>query len=244
MVGLTVPRLSRTCAPWDYLALVRCGSLMATGTVAHLSKPPRAIPVRSGEFTDRPAPPLIGRAGTLGLLVEPPCPAPTPPSTRNPTELRCRALRHVSRRHLGRPSALRSRSRGREFAQQAKRASTGIDPGGDDSDPDPALVDAVADAVVARLRKLLRSGLLASPDHPSQPSLPAGEWLTASEAAQYLGFRTMKAFYSAAERGQVPYSRIGRRLRFNRAGLDRLLDRRAARMDSRVPSPGKESERW
>jgi len=67
-----------------------------------------------------------------------------------------------------------------------------------------------------------------------------GEWLTAAEAAGYLGFKSMKAFYSASERGQVPGSHLGRRLRFNRTGLDRLMERRSAKMAARVPSPGKD----
>jgi len=109
-----------------------------------------------------------------------------------------------------------------------------------------AVVDAIVDGVVARLAKVappVTGDLPAGPELPSQVA-PAGEWLTAKEAAQYLGFDTMKALYSAVERLQVPASRLGRRLRFNRAGLDRLLRGRAVRMQGRVPSPGKEPERW
>ncbi len=52
-------------------------------------------------------------------------------------------------------------------------------------------------------------------------------WLDASEAAQYLGFRTRKALYQAVRRGHVPVHRLGpRRMRFNRAELDALLMRK------------------
>src|SRR6266702_23887 len=70
------------------------------------------------------------------------------------------------------------------------------------------------------------------------------EWLTAAQAAAHLGL-SVRALYSAVERRQVPTVRLGRRLRFNRAGLDRLLSGpRGGALRPRVPSPGKESERW
>ena len=70
------------------------------------------------------------------------------------------------------------------------------------------------------------------------------EWLTAAQAAAHLGM-SVRALYSAVERLQVPTVRLGRRLRFNRAGLDRLLSGpRGGGLRPRVPSPGKESERW
>ena len=66
----------------------------------------------------------------------------------------------------------------------------------------------------------------------------AGSWLTAEQAARHVGL-SLRAFYSAVERGQVPASRLGRRLRFHRSGLDRLLLRKASHDDqliARVPS--------
>jgi len=70
------------------------------------------------------------------------------------------------------------------------------------------------------------------------------EWLTAAQAAAHLGM-SLRALYSAVERRQVPTVRLGRRLRFNRAGLDRLLSGpRGGGLRPRVPSPGRESERW
>jgi excisionase family DNA binding protein len=56
------------------------------------------------------------------------------------------------------------------------------------------------------------------------------EWLTATQAARQLGM-SLKALYAAVERRQVPATRLGRRLRFNRAGLDKLMQmgRRASR---------------
>lgn len=60
-------------------------------------------------------------------------------------------------------------------------------------------------------------------------------WLTAQAAAEYLGFRTTKALYTAVERGQVPAHRLGRRLRFSRAELDRAV----VPSGQRAPSPGR-----
>jgi excisionase family DNA binding protein len=49
-------------------------------------------------------------------------------------------------------------------------------------------------------------------------------WLTADEAAAYLGLPTRKALYAAVARGQVPAHRLGRRrLRFRLDELDGLL---------------------
>jgi hypothetical protein len=55
----------------------------------------------------------------------------------------------------------------------------------------------------------------------------------------------LKALYTAVERRQIPASRLGRRLRFHRDGLDHLLRNGPGddRMKQRVPSPGK-AERW
>lgn len=70
------------------------------------------------------------------------------------------------------------------------------------------------------------------------------QWLTAPQAAAYLGMG-IRAFYSAVERGQIPAVRLGRRLRFSRAGLDHLLSRaQGGGVRSRVPSRGKETVRW
>jgi excisionase family DNA binding protein len=55
--------------------------------------------------------------------------------------------------------------------------------------------------------------------------LPRTTWLTADEAARYLGFPSRKALYQAVRRGQVPGHRIGRRLRFRTDEIDRWLDR-------------------
>lgn len=76
---------------------------------------------------------------------------------------------------------------------------------------------------------------------------PDQRWLTADEATLYLGLPSRKALYAAVERRQVPCSRLGRRLRFRKEALDRLLLRtqpRGDQLDPRVPSPGKEPERW
>jgi excisionase family DNA binding protein len=110
-----------------------------------------------------------------------------------------------------------------------------------------ALAKAIANVVLDGVRADL-ADLLRRPSPLDNGHLPTTqtEWLTASEAARHLGMN-IKAFYTAVERRQVPASRLGRRLRFNRVGLDRLLQqrqRRVVQQTPRVPSPGKESERW
>jgi excisionase family DNA binding protein len=59
---------------------------------------------------------------------------------------------------------------------------------------------------------------------PSSHLLSRSDWLTAVEAAAYLGLPTVQALYQAVRRGQIPACRLGkRRLRFNRTQLDSLL---------------------
>jgi excisionase family DNA binding protein len=59
-------------------------------------------------------------------------------------------------------------------------------------------------------------------------------WMTADEAATYLGYRTRAALYQAVRRGIVPAHRLGaRRLRFRRSELDAEL----ARYPSRLSDP-------
>jgi excisionase family DNA binding protein len=48
-------------------------------------------------------------------------------------------------------------------------------------------------------------------------------WMTAEQAAEYLGLPSRKALYQAVRRGQIPVHRFGKRLRFSRAELDRAL---------------------
>ena len=54
---------------------------------------------------------------------------------------------------------------------------------------------------------------------------PTTQWMTAVEAARYLGFPSRKALYQALRRGQIPGHRIGRRLRFSALELDRFINR-------------------
>lgn len=51
------------------------------------------------------------------------------------------------------------------------------------------------------------------------------EYLTADEAATYLKI-TKKAIYNRVYRKQIPFTRIGRTLRFPKGELDRLLKAR------------------
>jgi excisionase family DNA binding protein len=48
-------------------------------------------------------------------------------------------------------------------------------------------------------------------------------WLTATEAAAYLGFPSRRALYMSVRRGQVPVHRLGRRMRFFIPELDAAL---------------------
>jgi excisionase family DNA binding protein len=54
---------------------------------------------------------------------------------------------------------------------------------------------------------------------------PSEPWMTPDQATQYLGMPSRKALYQAVRRGQVPGYRIGRRLRFKAAELDRWINR-------------------
>ncbi len=58
----------------------------------------------------------------------------------------------------------------------------------------------------------------------SQPST-LSPWLTAAQAALYLGLPSIRALYQAVRRGQVPARRLGRRLRFLRQDLDATFGR-------------------
>ena len=64
------------------------------------------------------------------------------------------------------------------------------------------------------------SGSFAAPS----PSRLSGTWLTPDQVVRYLALPSRKALYEAVRRGQLPAHRLGaRRMRFNRAELDRLL---------------------
>ena len=54
-------------------------------------------------------------------------------------------------------------------------------------------------------------------------------WLTADEAARYLGLPSRRALYMAIRRGQVPVHRLGRRMRFDARELDAALRGRGPR---------------
>ncbi|HOX46038.1 MAG TPA: helix-turn-helix domain-containing protein [Myxococcota bacterium] len=61
---------------------------------------------------------------------------------------------------------------------------------------------------------------------------PTSAWNTAEQASVYLGLPSRKALYQAVRRGLVPAHRIGRRLRFRVAELDRVLG--VARTDQAI----------
>lgn len=105
-----------------------------------------------------------------------------------------------------------------------------------------ALLDDLADRIVARLAARMRSAVSVGPDASpgDAPCSSASEWLTVTDAARYLGMKP-KALYCAVARRQVPASRLDRRLRFNRVGLDALLRGRAGKMPPACPVAGKDS---
>jgi excisionase family DNA binding protein len=63
----------------------------------------------------------------------------------------------------------------------------------------------------------------AATDTPAATNARPEPWMTAEQAAAHLGLPSRKALYQAVRRGQVPVHRFGKRLRFNRAELDRAL---------------------
>ncbi len=65
---------------------------------------------------------------------------------------------------------------------------------------------------------------------PATEAVP-DRWMTADEAAAYLGYSTRAALYQAVRRGHIPAHRIGaRRLRFRRSELDAELARAPSRL--------------
>lgn len=48
-------------------------------------------------------------------------------------------------------------------------------------------------------------------------------WLTADEAAAYIGL-SRKALYERVRRGQIPAHRLGRALRFKASEIDQVLE--------------------
>lgn len=64
----------------------------------------------------------------------------------------------------------------------------------------------------------------------------ADAWMTADEAAAYLGYRTRAALYQAVRRGIVPAHRLGaRRLRFRQSELNTELNHHPSRL-SQTPT--------
>lgn len=62
-------------------------------------------------------------------------------------------------------------------------------------------------------------------------------WMTADEAAAYLGYRTRATLYQAVRRGIVPAHQLGaHRLRFRRSELDDELGRHPSRLTDDTPS--------
>jgi excisionase family DNA binding protein len=59
-------------------------------------------------------------------------------------------------------------------------------------------------------------------DAANQP-MRALEWMTATEAADYLRLPSVNALYQRVARGQVKALRLGRQMRFRRRDLDALM---------------------
>jgi excisionase family DNA binding protein len=68
------------------------------------------------------------------------------------------------------------------------------------------------------------------------PSGLADTWLTADQAAEYLGLSSRKALYERVRRGQLPAHRFGRSLRFRAKELDAAIINRAQPIADTVDS--------
>lgn len=100
------------------------------------------------------------------------------------------------------------------------------------------------EAALTRIESMLEALLdrLGAAAAPAPSCTTAPDWLTAAQAAHHVGL-SVKALYADVSRGgcfATAASRAGRRLRFNRQGLDRLLQKRGRARDliPRVSSPG------
>jgi excisionase family DNA binding protein len=60
------------------------------------------------------------------------------------------------------------------------------------------------------------------PAAANQPMQAEG-WMTAAQAATYLGLPSVPALYQRVARGQIPALRLGRQMRFRRRDLDALM---------------------
>ena len=60
----------------------------------------------------------------------------------------------------------------------------------------------------------------------TKPTLPM--WMTADQAATYLGLPSRRALYMVIRRGHLPVHRFGRRIRVNARELDEALRGRDA----------------
>ena len=78
------------------------------------------------------------------------------------------------------------------------------------------------DSAIRTLEELLGAARTARAGTPASAAM-SSQWLNADAAVRYLGLPSRQALYQAIRRGQVPVHRLGRRLRFSRADLDRLL---------------------
>lgn len=50
-------------------------------------------------------------------------------------------------------------------------------------------------------------------------------WMSAAEAVEHLRLPSLGAIYKLVKRGKLPYTRLGRNIRFDRFALDKLLER-------------------
>jgi len=76
------------------------------------------------------------------------------------------------------------------------------------------------DSAIRTLTEFLSTTRSATGENPKST-----EWLNSEEAVKYLHFPSVDALYQAVRRGQVPAHRLGRRLRFHRGELDKVLGR-------------------
>jgi excisionase family DNA binding protein len=96
------------------------------------------------------------------------------------------------------------------------------------------------DAIAQRIVELLKPYLLARdevkiPPSPASPQ-PKGAYMTVSQLAEYLQI-SKQTIYNWICKGEIPYSKIGRRVRFKREDIVRWSEDKKieASYDDRIP---------
>jgi excisionase family DNA binding protein len=81
------------------------------------------------------------------------------------------------------------------------------------------LIQAIAAAVVDRLRPVM-AGL-------KVPAAKADDLMSVEQLAEYLGSLSKDSIYRKASANEIPFTRVGRLLRFRKADIDKWLSKRS-----------------